>query len=65
MGVTMSQWKQLRAELRAELACLEEHGVTEEEIEAIMEQCGLPPRRSRLFNTGDRRHDLQAEETGR
>lgn len=59
----MSKRKQLRAELEAEFAALKEYGVTEEEIEAMMEQCGLPPRRSRLFNTGGKQHDIQAEET--
>lgn len=54
----MSKWKKLRKELMAEFADLKQHGVTDEEIEALMEQCGLPPRRSRLFNTGD---SLQAK----
>ena len=44
--------KRLRAELQREFADLADFGVTEEEIEALMEQCGFPPRRSRLFNTG-------------
>ena len=61
----MSQRKQLLVELKAEFADLKEYGVTEQEIEALMEQCGLPPRRSRLFNTGDRQHDLQTEELSR
>ena len=57
----MSQRKQLLLELRAEFADLKEYGVTEQEIEALMEQCGLPPRRSRLFNTGERADDAKTE----
>lgn len=58
----MSDRKRLREELQAEFADLEEFGVTQDEIEALMEQCGLPPRRSRLFNTGEHQHDVRTEE---
>jgi hypothetical protein len=60
----MSEWKRFRDELMAELADLKKLGVTEYEIEAIMEQCGLPSRRSRLLNTGESQHDLQAGKGG-
>lgn len=46
--------KRLRTELLAEFLGLEDFGVTKDEIEALMEQCGLPSRRSRLFNTEER-----------
>jgi hypothetical protein len=61
----MSDRKRLREELQAEFADLEEFGVTQDEIEALMEQCGLPPRRSRIFNTGEARHDIRTEEASR
>jgi hypothetical protein len=44
--------KTLREELEAEFAPLREFGVTEEELEALYEQCGWKPRRRTLiFNT--------------
>jgi len=44
--------KSLREELEAEFADLRELGVTEEELEALYEQCGLKPRRVLVLNTG-------------
>jgi hypothetical protein len=43
----------LRRKLEAEFADLREFGVTEEELEAIYEECGWrPPRRTMVLNTG-------------
>jgi hypothetical protein len=44
--------KTLREELEAEFAGLKGLGVTEEELEALYEQCGLKPRRVLVLNTG-------------
>lgn len=47
MGFNMADTKKkLREELEAEFACLNEFGVTAEELEALYEMCGLKPRRS-------------------
>jgi hypothetical protein len=43
--------KALRKELEAEYSDLKEYGVTDEELEAIYEQCGLKPRRTFMLNT--------------
>jgi hypothetical protein len=42
--------KTLREELEAEFACLNEFGVTAEELEALYEMCGLKPRRSFMLS---------------
>jgi hypothetical protein len=45
--------KKLREELETEFACLKEFGVTDEELEALYEQCGLKTsRRTLVLNTG-------------
>jgi len=44
--------KTLRKELEAEFACLREFGVTDEELEALYEMCGLRPRRILVLNMG-------------
>lgn len=51
-GCAMSDTKPLRKELEAEFADLREFGVTEEELEALYEQCGWKPRRTFVLNTG-------------
>jgi len=52
----------LRKELEAEFADLRELGVTEEELEALYEECGWkPPRRIFVLNTGRSRKNSKGD----